>query len=60
MPAGAVQSSADRVERDPQLRARSLYPELDHPLLGNHRFQAVPVQMSETPPRIRTHAPLIG
>jgi crotonobetainyl-CoA:carnitine CoA-transferase CaiB-like acyl-CoA transferase len=60
VPCGAVQSSADRVERDPQLRERGVFSYLEHPALGNRRFQQVPVQMSETPPLIRRPAPLIG
>jgi len=60
VPCGAVQSSADRIERDPQLQERGVFSRLQHPALGNRRFQQVPVQMTETPPRIDTHAPLIG
>jgi crotonobetainyl-CoA:carnitine CoA-transferase CaiB-like acyl-CoA transferase len=56
----AVQSSADRIERDPQLKARGLYKELSHPVLGTRLFQQVPVKMSKTPPTLRKHAPLIG
>ena len=33
MRAMPVQSAEDRVEHDPQLKARGMYAELDHPLL---------------------------
>ena len=55
-----VQSSQDRVEHDPQLRARGLYTELDHPLLGRRKIQGVPFKLSKTPATIRSPAPLIG
>ena len=34
-----VQSSEDRVEHDPQLRARGMYSKLNHPMLGSWKFQ---------------------
>jgi crotonobetainyl-CoA:carnitine CoA-transferase CaiB-like acyl-CoA transferase len=60
VPCGAVQTAEDRVVSDPQLRARGVYVELEHPVLGRRIFQSVPVHMSETPPELRTHAPLLG
>jgi crotonobetainyl-CoA:carnitine CoA-transferase CaiB-like acyl-CoA transferase len=55
-----VQSSEDRVEHDPQLRARGLYTELDHPVLGRRKFQGVPFKLSRTPAAVYRAAPLIG
>jgi CoA:oxalate CoA-transferase len=55
-----VQSAEDRVERDPQLKARGMYPELDHPLLGQRRVQSVPFKHSQTPAVVHSPAPLIG
>ena len=55
-----VQSSEDRVERDPQLKARGMYPELDHPLLGRRKVQSVPFKHSKTPAAVHRPAPLIG
>ncbi|HLZ69227.1 MAG TPA: CoA transferase [Dehalococcoidia bacterium] len=60
VPAGAVQNIADRVERDPQLRERGFYPEAEHGLLGRHRFEGVPFQMSRSQWRVREGAPLLG
>jgi crotonobetainyl-CoA:carnitine CoA-transferase CaiB-like acyl-CoA transferase len=55
-----VQSAEDRVEHDPQLRARGLYTELEHPLLGRRKVQGAPFKLSKTPATVRTPAPLIG
>jgi benzylsuccinate CoA-transferase BbsF subunit len=55
-----VQSSQDRVEHDSQLKARGLYTELDHPLLGRRQVQGAPFKLSKTPATIRSPAPLIG
>jgi len=56
----AVQSAEDRVEHDPQLRARGFYTELDHPLLGRHKIQGIPFTLSQSPAEIYWPAPLIG
>lgn len=58
--AGAVESAEDRVEYDPQLKARNFYPVGEHPELGPHRFQGMPVQLSRTPWELRRGAPLLG
>ncbi|HEX2172333.1 MAG TPA: CoA transferase [Dehalococcoidia bacterium] len=60
VPAGVVQTAADRVERDPQLRARQLYKELDHAEMGRLALEDLPVRLSRTPGRVRRAAPLHG
>ena len=55
-----VQSSEDRVERDPQLRHREMYREMDHEVLGVRKFQNAPFKMSETPAFNHRSAPLMG
>ena len=55
-----VQSAEDRVEHDPQLKARGMYTELDHPLLGRRKIQGVPFKHSKTPAAVYRPAPLIG
>ncbi|MBI4496951.1 MAG: CoA transferase [Chloroflexi bacterium] len=60
VPAAAVQSSEDRIEHDPQLRARGFYPVADHPELGPHRFEGMPAHLSRTPWTLRSGAPLLG
>jgi len=45
---------------DPQIRARGMVVELDHPALGRVRVPGPPVKMSETPPAVTRPAPLLG
>lgn len=56
----AVQSPEDRVEHDPQLRARGFYTEMEHPLLGRRKIQGIPFKHSQSPAEIYRPAPLIG
>jgi crotonobetainyl-CoA:carnitine CoA-transferase CaiB-like acyl-CoA transferase len=55
-----VQSAEDRVEYDPQLRARGLYTEMDHPLLGRRKFQGPPFKLSKSPAVMHRPGPLLG
>lgn len=58
--AGAVQDMADRMERDPQLAARGYYREIDHPELGRHRFEGVPITSTRSNWSLRRPGPLLG
>ncbi|MFN8558728.1 MAG: CoA transferase [Dehalococcoidia bacterium] len=60
VPAGVVQHAGDKQERDPQLRARDFYPTIDHPELGRHAFEGMPVTASRTPWRLRMASPQMG
>ncbi len=60
VPAGVVQTIADRMERDPQLAHRGFYPEADHTELGRHRFEGVPFTMSRSVWQVARGAPLLG
>ena len=61
VPAGAVQSSKDRVENDEQLAHRGIYSRIGgHPVHGEKLFQQVPAKMTKTPPSIKNFAPLMG
>ena len=55
-----VQSAADRVEHDPQLRHRDMYLPMEHPALGTREVQNAPFKMSETPAFNHLPGPLIG
>jgi crotonobetainyl-CoA:carnitine CoA-transferase CaiB-like acyl-CoA transferase len=55
-----VQSSADRVEHDPQLRHRQMYLEMEHPALGVRKIQNAPFKLSATPALNHLPSPLIG
>jgi crotonobetainyl-CoA:carnitine CoA-transferase CaiB-like acyl-CoA transferase len=60
VPSGVVQSARDKQTHDPQLRSRNFYAEVEHPELGRHAFEGMPVSASRTPWRLRTAAPLFG
>jgi crotonobetainyl-CoA:carnitine CoA-transferase CaiB-like acyl-CoA transferase len=60
VPAGVVQRAEDLLENDPQLRAREFYATADHPELGPHRFNGMPVQASRPFWRLERGAPLVG
>jgi len=60
VPAMAVQSSGDRVDNDPQLRARGGYEPAPHLVLGTWPMQAAPWKMSVTPTPVERGAPLCG
>jgi crotonobetainyl-CoA:carnitine CoA-transferase CaiB-like acyl-CoA transferase len=55
-----VQGAADRVVHDPQLRARGLYYETEHAVLGRRLFQGAPFHLSQSPADISRPAPLLG
>ena len=55
-----VQSSEDRVEHDPQLRARGMYSKLHHPMLGTWKFQNAPFELQKSPAEVVRPPPMIG
>ena len=55
-----VQGAEDRVEHDPQLRAREAYQPAPHPILGSWPIQVAPWKMSGTPTPVERGAPLAG
>jgi crotonobetainyl-CoA:carnitine CoA-transferase CaiB-like acyl-CoA transferase len=60
VPAGVVQTAHDRQERDPQLAARGFYARAEHPELGEHAFEGLPVRFSRTPWSVRRGGPLLA
>ncbi|MQA03804.1 MAG: CoA transferase [Streptosporangiales bacterium] len=58
--AGVVQSVADLVDDDPQLRWREHWVRLDHPEMGETLYNAPPFRFSGTPTRFERPAPLLG
>ena len=48
------------VAADPQALANDFFPEIDHPIGGQMRLVATPVNFSQTPASIRGPAPEIG
>jgi len=57
--AGVVQDARD-LARDPQLKERGFFAELDHPEMGKTVSDAAPIRLSDTPPRYTRSAPLLG
>ena len=45
---------------NPHFRERGLYSDIEHPALGAEPIFNLMWRLSETPPRIRRHAPLLG
>jgi len=56
---GPINTYADAFA-DPQVQARQMVVDLDHPTLGSTRAVAPPMKMSETPPAISRRAPMLG
>jgi formyl-CoA transferase len=59
VPTGPVNSVAD-VFSDPQVLARQMLIELEHPTIGTLRQAGSPFKLSKTPAAPRRHPPLLG
>jgi len=57
--AGVVQNARD-LAKDPQLKHRGFFIELDHPETGRTVSDAAPIRLSDTPPGYSRPAPLPG
>ena len=53
-------NTVDRIVNDPQIQAREMILEVEHPVAGNLKMPGVPVKMSKTPGSVRTPAPMLG
>lgn len=60
VPAGAVQTPEEKVDQDPQLRARDFLAETDHPELGRSKYEGQPMRLSRSPWELRRSSPLLG
>ena len=58
--AGAVQDAEDVNERDPQMAHRDIFFELDHPVIGEARFEGLPFTASQFSADHWRSAPLLG
>jgi crotonobetainyl-CoA:carnitine CoA-transferase CaiB-like acyl-CoA transferase len=58
--AGAVQTAEDTNDHDPQIAGRGLFFDLDHPVIGEARFEGTPIQFSQTVQENWRSAPLLG
>jgi formyl-CoA transferase len=59
IPCGPI-NDYSQVFADPQVVARGMSVEVDHPTLGRIRTLGSPIKMSETPPLVGRRAPLLG
>lgn len=59
IPMGAI-NTLDQVVTHPQVQARGMLVEQDHPVAGHVTVVGVPVKLSATPGSVRTPAPLLG
>jgi crotonobetainyl-CoA:carnitine CoA-transferase CaiB-like acyl-CoA transferase len=59
IPVGAI-NTIDQVVDHPQVQARNMLVEYEHPTAGKIKIVGVPVKLSETPGRVREPAPLLG
>ena len=53
-------NTVDRIINDPQIAARNMIVEVEHPIAGNLKMPGVPVKLSETPGTVERYAPLLG
>jgi len=59
VPVGPIHDYREVFE-DPHTLAREMMVEIEHPVEGTVRTLGMPLKLSETPGRIRRHAPLLG
>jgi len=59
VPCGPIHNMTEAFEH-PQIQAREMAVEIDHPKAGRMQVLGLPPKMSETPISIRTPAPLLG
>jgi crotonobetainyl-CoA:carnitine CoA-transferase CaiB-like acyl-CoA transferase len=50
----------EQVFADPQVTAREMVVETEHPTLGRLRTLGSPVKLSATPPNVTRRAPMLG
>ena len=59
IPCGPI-NDYSQVFQDPQVLARELVVDVEHPTLGAIRALGSPIKLSATPPDVRRRAPLLG
>ena len=59
IPCGPV-NRIDEIMNDPQVKARDMIIELEHPVAGKLKMPGTPIKLSETPGSIVEPAPLLG
>lgn len=59
IPSGPI-NTVDKVLDNPQVIARHMIEEVDHPVAGKTRIPGIPIKLSRTPGEIHSAAPLLG
>ncbi|MEE8418944.1 MAG: CoA transferase [Dehalococcoidales bacterium] len=59
VPCTPVNTAAD-FTRDPHIKEREFFTEIEHPVIGRHSYPGLPYQFSKTPCSINRPAPLLG
>lgn len=59
IPNGPI-NTIDKVINDPQIKAREMIAEINHPLVGKFKVPGIPIKLSETPGKIRKASPILG
>lgn len=59
VPNGPI-NTIDKVLQDPQVIAREMIVEVEHPVAGKLKMPGVPIKLSDTPGSVRTPAPILG
>ncbi|MCA1554472.1 MAG: CoA transferase, partial [Chloroflexi bacterium] len=59
VPIGRI-NSLDRVLNDPQVLAREMVVEVEHPSAGRVKVVGVPYKFSQTPAQVKTPPPMLG
>ena len=58
--AAAPSLSSEDLFTDPHLKERSIFQQVDHPVIGNNWVIAPPWRLTETPAAINSYGPLLG
>jgi crotonobetainyl-CoA:carnitine CoA-transferase CaiB-like acyl-CoA transferase len=53
-------NSIDKVVTDPQVAARDMIVEVDHPTIGRYRMAGLPIKLSANPGSVKSPPPLLG
>ncbi|MPM37097.1 Acetyl-CoA:oxalate CoA-transferase [bioreactor metagenome] len=53
-------NTVDRVINDPQIKARDMIVEIEHPVAGKMHLPGIPIKMYKTPGSVDSPAPLLG
>lgn len=59
IPAGPI-LSVEQILNHPQILARNMVEEVNHPLIGNIKLTGIPVKLSDNPGRISSPPPILG